>query len=114
MYSNSYKSRADLEALNRIVSFAEMGLLSILKKMKQKEKDVRLLMLYPQLTMPRVNVNSLVSPGYVWPARLGVGWGWWMSQALLKLVKLTRPSYKFITGSVGVNLGMIERVCKCL
>ena len=24
-----------------------MGLLSILKKMKQKEKDVRLLMLYP-------------------------------------------------------------------
>ena len=44
-------SRAVCEALIRIASSAvhlsTMGLLSILKKMKQKEKDVRLLMLYP-------------------------------------------------------------------
>lgn len=44
-------SRAVSEALIRIASSAVhlsmMGLLSILKKMKQKEKDVRLLMLYP-------------------------------------------------------------------
>jgi hypothetical protein len=30
-----------------------MGLMSILKKMKQKEKDVRLLMLYPILNPKR-------------------------------------------------------------
>ena len=59
-----------------------MGLLSILKKMKQKEKDVRLLMLYPYarfcslmilLCVPSVVVlqlaiRLLVKGGLLYPA----------------------------------------------
>lgn len=35
----------------------EMGLMSILKKMKQKEKDVRLLMLYPLKCFPMISLT---------------------------------------------------------
>ena len=35
-----------------------MGLLSILKKMKQKEKDVRILMLYPPLSLLQQTIAS--------------------------------------------------------
>lgn len=38
---------ADGQLLRQHVNAEKMGLLTILKKMKQKEKEVRLLMLYP-------------------------------------------------------------------
>ena len=41
-----------------------MGLLSILKKMKQKEKDVRILMLYPPITICTIAVTQPYSYNY--------------------------------------------------
>ena len=37
-----------------------MGLLTILKKMKQKEREVRLLMLYPFLNYDNWHVDNIV------------------------------------------------------
>ena len=43
-----------MKSPNELNNKCKMGLLSILKKMKQKEKDCRILMLYPFLVTPPV------------------------------------------------------------